>query len=366
MLTVLSVVGARPNFMKVAPLMDCMARRPEVRQVLVHTGQHYDDNLSTVFFKELGIAPPDINLGIGSCEREEQIAKISEAFRPVLQRVRPSVVLVVGDVNSTIACARVAKEHGVKVGHVEAGLRSFDLTMPEEHNRRETDEIADFLFVTEHAGMENLENEGVAGKAFLVGNVMIDALAANFRKTEQSDILERFKLAPGGYLVATFHRPSNVDRREQLQALLKAISGLCQRAPLVLPLHPRTRRALSEHCLFGRLESCEGLILCAPLGYIDFLKLVSRAAAVITDSGGIQEETTYLKIPCLTMRENTERPVTTSVGSNVLVGNDTERLFCELDSILSGAKREYAIPELWDGHAADRIVTLLLNELSQT
>lgn len=365
MLTVLSVVGARPNFMKVAPLMHCMARCPDVRQVLVHTGQHYDDNLSAVFFAELGIAAPDINLGIGSGERDEQIAKISEAFRPVLHRVRPDVVLVVGDVNSTIACARVAKEHGVKVGHVEAGLRSFDLTMPEEHNRRETDEIADLLFVTERSGMENLENEGVPGKAFLVGNVMIDTLATHLQQAEQTDVLERFKLAPGKYLVATFHRPSNVDRRDRLQALLEAISGLCQRAPLVLPLHPRTRRALSEHGLLGQLESCQGLLLCAPLGYLDFLKLVSRAAAVITDSGGIQEETTYLKIPCITMRENTERPITTSVGSNVLVGNDTDRLFLELDNILRGRDREYRIPELWDGHAADRIVDVLLRELSQ-
>jgi UDP-N-acetylglucosamine 2-epimerase (non-hydrolysing) len=363
-LTVLNVAGARPNFMKVAPLMRCLARRPDVRQILVHTGQHYDDNLSAVFFEELGIAAPDINLGIGSGERDEQIARISEAFRPVLHRVRPDVVLVVGDVNSTIACARVAREHGVKVGHVEAGLRSFDLGMPEEHNRRETDEIADFLFVTEPSGMENLEHEGVGGKAFLVGNVMIDTLVAHLRKAEQSDALERFRLAPGKYLVATFHRPSNVDRRDRLLTLLDAISGLCRRAPLVLPLHPRTRGALSEHGLVEQLESCEGLILCAPLGYLDFLKLVSRAAAVITDSGGIQEETTYLRIPCITMRGNTERPITTSVGSNVLVGNDIERLFRELDAVLRDPEREYGIPELWDGHAAERIVELLLSELS--
>ena len=362
-LTILNVVGARPNFMKIAPLIHRMAHYPDIRQVLVHTGQHYDDNLSAVFFTDLGISPPDINLGVGSGTRDEQILRISEAFEPVLLRVKPDVVLVVGDVNSTIACARVAKEKGIKVGHVEAGLRSFDLSMPEEHNRRETDEISDFLFVTENSGMENLQNEKVPGKSFFVGNVMIDSLAAHIRKAERSDILDRLKLSPGHYLVATFHRPSNVDGRENLEALIDAIAGICQRAPLLLPLHPRTRQALTDHGLVGRLESIDSFILCEPLGYLDFLKAVSHSIAVITYSGGIQEETTYLQIPCLTMRENTERPVTTTIGSNVLVGNDTEHLFRELDNILSGASSDCRIPDLWDGHAAHRIVDLLRTEL---
>lgn len=364
MLTILNVVGARPNFMKISPLIHRIADYPDIRQVLVHTGQHYDDNLSAVFFTDLGISPPDINLGIGSGSRDEQILRISEAFEPVLLKVKPDIVLVVGDVNSTIACARVAKKHGVKVSHVEAGLRSFDLSMPEEHNRRETDEISDFLFVTESSGMENLRKEKVPGKAFFVGNVMIDSLAAHIQKAETSDILDRLKVSAGSYLVATFHRPSNVDSRENLRVIVDAITGICQRAPLLLPLHPRTRQALSEHNLIGQLENIESLIVCEPLGYLDFLKAVSHAIAVITDSGGIQEETTYLNIPCLTMRENTERPVTTTIGSNVLVGNDTEHLFRELDEILSGASRDCRIPDLWDGHAAHRIIDLLRAEFT--
>ncbi|MDX1440684.1 MAG: UDP-N-acetylglucosamine 2-epimerase (non-hydrolyzing), partial [Rubricoccaceae bacterium] len=277
MLTILNVVGARPNFMKIAPLIHRMAAFPDIRQVLVHTGQHYDDNLSAVFFKDLGISPPDINLGIGSGTREEQIVRIEAAFQPELLRIAPDVVLVVGDVNSTIACARVAKKHCIRVGHVEAGLRIFDLSMPEEHNRRETDEIADYLFVTETAGMENLTRENVPGRAYFVGNVMIDSLVANIQGAESSDILERLDLTPSAYLVATFHRPSNVDGRANLEALIDAIAGLCERAPVLLPLHPRTRQALADHGLRERLEATDNLVLSEPLGYLDFLKAVRHA-----------------------------------------------------------------------------------------
>jgi len=360
---VLNVVGARPNFMKIAPLMHAMRRQSAIEPLLVHTGQHYDANLSRVFFDELDIPRPDINLGVGSGDRARQIDEIMRLFEPVLVRERPDLVLVVGDVNSTIACARVAKRHRVKVAHVEAGLRSFDDAMPEEHNRRETDEIADFLFVTEESGMVNLDKEAVPGRRFLVGNVMIDTLVGNLQKARTSSILGDLGLEPTKYLVATFHRPSNVDARETLENLVETIEQLCARAPLVLPLHPRTRHSLGVHGLAVALDAIPALNLVDPLGYLDFLRLLTDARAVVTDSGGIQEETTYLGVPCLTMRENTERPVTMALGSNVLVGSDRTRLLDELDKVMSGSHRESRIPPLWDGAAAPRIVEILRREL---
>ena len=258
---VLNIVGARPNFMKMAPLVHVMARYPtEIRQVLVHTGQHYDENLSRVFFDELEIPRPDINLGVGSGTREEQIARIQEAFEPIVRREQPDLVLVVGDVNSTIACAEIALRHEVRVAHVEAGLRSFDLDMPEEHNRCATDKIADYLFVTEDSGMKNVEREGLPGRAFFVGNVMIDTLRANQERANGSDVLERFRLAEGDYFVATFHRPSNVDSREELTELVGTISAICARGTLVLPLHPRTQHSLDHHGLLDELLATAGLI----------------------------------------------------------------------------------------------------------
>ena len=365
MLRIINVVGARPNFMKIAPLVAEMGQYRDIESILVHTGQHYDDNLSRVFFEELGIPRADLNLGVGSGPREQQIQRISEAFRPVVSEHPADAVLVVGDVNSTIACATVAREHGIKVVHVEAGLRSFDLDMPEEHNRRETDEIADYLFVTERAGMLNLEKERVVGKPFLVGNVMIDTLVRNLERVEQSDILDRLDIRPGRYFASTFHRPSNVDSAADLRALVALIEEIGQRTTLVLPLHPRTQSSLIEHRELDRLRGAPGVRLIEPLGYLDFLRLVRDAGGVITDSGGIQEETTYLGVPCLTMRENTERPVTIELGTNVLIGADGSKLMDQVDEIIAGRFKQGTIPPHWDGRAAQRIVATLHEELSE-
>jgi UDP-N-acetylglucosamine 2-epimerase (non-hydrolysing) len=360
---ILNVVGARPNFMKVAPLMSAMQNHPGVTPVLVHTGQHYDDNLSRVFFDDLGIPHPDINLGVGSGNREEQIAAIRSAFEPVVEQQRPQAVLVVGDVNSTIACAGVARSRGIAVVHVEAGLRSFDMDMPEEVNRIETDRISDYLFVTEASGMDNLEREQVPGKRYLIGNVMIDTLARNLERADSAGVLRELGLEAGGYAVSTFHRPSNVDSREGLERIITLLAEVGRMIPVVLPLHPRTRASLDRHGLRDRLEAISGLTLCEPLGYLQFLGLVSASRFVVTDSGGIQEETTYLRIPCLTMRTSTERPVTCDIGSNELIGMDLPRLYAAVDEILRGRFKSGDIPPHWDGHAAERIVDVLASEL---
>jgi len=360
---ILNIVGARPNFMKIAPLMDAMARHEALDPLLVHTGQHYDGQLSDVFFDELGIPRPDINLGVGSAPRLEQIERIAAAFEPVVRREQPRAVLVVGDVNSTIACARVGRAHGAAIIHVEAGLRSFDQDMPEEHNRTETDAISDLLFVTERSGMDNLEREGVPGKAFMVGNVMIDTLARNLGKALATRRGADLGLADGEYLVSTFHRPSNVDSLEALTGVVETLEALAARAPLVLPLHPRTRHAAERHGLLQRLEALPGLHLTAPLGYLEFLGLVARARAVVTDSGGIQEESTYLGVPCLTLRANTERPVTCEIGTNTLLGNDREALLAAIDAIMAGTYKQGRQPPLWDGRAAERICDVIVREL---
>ncbi|MCC7413848.1 MAG: UDP-N-acetylglucosamine 2-epimerase (non-hydrolyzing) [Gammaproteobacteria bacterium] len=360
---IINIVGARPNFMKIAPLIAEMRRHDDLGQVLVHTGQHYDDKLSDVFFEQLGIPRPDINLGVGSGPREQQIEKIAQAFEPVLVREQPTAVLVVGDVNSTIACARVARRHGVAVVHVEAGLRSFDPSMPEEHNRCETDGISDYLFVTEASGMDNLAREGVPGKRYLVGNVMIDTLVRNLDQARASTILSTLGIQPGRFMAATFHRPSNVDSEQALTRLVDTLAALCERAPLVLPLHPRTRHSAAGWGLLERLQRIDGLKLTDPLGYHDFICVVMNALAVVTDSGGIQEESTYLGVPCLTLRENTERPVTITVGTNTLLGSDRTALLAHVDEIVAGRYKRGAIPPLWDGHAAERIVAILREEL---
>ena len=261
---IINVVGARPNFMKIAPLCHAFADYPQLESLLVHTGQHYDEKLSTIFFEDLGIPRPDIDLGVGSGTREQQIERIKAAFEPMVLDLRPDAVLVVGDVNSTIACAEVARRHGVKIIHVEAGLRSYDLDMPEEHNRVETDRISDLLFVTEASGMDNLEREAIAGAKYLVGNVMIDTLVANFDKARGSAVLEQLSLTPGDYFVATFHRPSNVDERENLTRLVETIEEICRRGHLVLPLHPRTEKSLDRHELRRRLDRLRELTLCEP------------------------------------------------------------------------------------------------------
>jgi UDP-N-acetylglucosamine 2-epimerase (non-hydrolysing) len=362
---IVSVAGARPNFMKIAPLAQECRRHGDIQHIIVHTGQHYDEGMSRVFFDELDIPRPDFNLEVGSQERAAQIETVMERFEPVVREERPDVVVVVGDVNSTVACARVAKRHGVRVAHVEAGLRSFDLSMPEELNRVETDGLSDYLFVTEPSGMHNLAAEGVRGKAFLVGNVMIDTLVGHLAATEGSRVLETLGLRAGGYIAATFHRPSNVDAPESLGRLIDTLRALCARLPVVLPLHPRTRSRAMSYGLLDALVTLPGLVVTAPLGFLDFLGLLRHSRVVVTDSGGIQEEATYLGVPCLTMRENTERPITVEVGTNVLVGFDRGLLLRSVDDVLAGRFKPGRVPELWDGRTAGRIVETIRSELGR-
>ena len=329
-------------------------------QQLVHTGQHYDESLSNVFFKALGIPEADVNLGVGSAaSREAHIEAIAEAFTPEFERIKPDILVVVGDVNSTIACARVATAASVPVVHIEAGLRSFDDTMPEELNRVETDKLSSDLFVTEKSGMDNLQKEGVGGRAHLVGNVMIDTLVNQLPKLGSVDILGRIGLEKSRYFVSTFHRPSNVDQIEDLTRVIEILESMCSKTSVVLPLHPRTAASLERHGLRQRVDQIDGLYLQAPLGYLEFMKLVVDSAGVVTDSGGIQEETTYLQLPCITMRDNTERPITVEIGTNVLAGKSKENVLNAFEQVLDGSFKKGEVPELWDGSAASRIANIL-------
>jgi UDP-N-acetylglucosamine 2-epimerase (non-hydrolysing) len=347
---VLHVVGARPNFVKAAPVLRALKNR-NIRQTLVHTGQHYDRNMSDVFFTQLEIPEPDVNLGVGSGSHASQTAEIMCRFEPVVLARKPDIVLVYGDVNSTVAAALVCSKLLISVGHVEAGLRSFDRTMPEEINRIVTDRLSDFLFTPSEDGDSNLNHEGVPReKIHRVGNVMIDSLVQFLpaaAKCPRNGFSERFALV-------TLHRPSNVDNPDNLQKLLSAIIEASEGLDIIFPVHPRTRQRILE---FG--ISIHKLHLLDPIPYIEFLALQSRAVVVITDSGGIQEETTYLGVPCLTLRANTERPITVTIGTNILVGEDKEKLIAELRNILKGNAKKGAIPPLWDGHAGDRIADIL-------
>ncbi len=368
---IMNVVGARPNFMKIAPLMSAYRRSEAVEPMLIHTGQHYDENMSRLFFHDLGIPEPDFNLEVGSGSHAVQTAEIMKSFEPVVLQSRPDAVLVVGDVNGTIACGLVAVKLGIPLVHVEAGLRSGDRTMPEEINRVLTDAISDLLFCTERSGVDNLAREGIgAEKAFLVGNLMVDSLLRHRERCKSSAILETLKLLPGDYAVLTLHRPSNVDDRAVLTGILDALAEIQKDVPIVLPLHPRLRKALVDFGLNRRLAAMNRLRVTDPLGYLDFLRLMSEAGIVLTDSGGIQEETTILRVPCLTLRENTERPVTLDVGTNRLAGTGTESILTAFRSIAGEAvipdvrNRESSfrstfsnrvageVPPLWDGHAA--------------
>lgn len=353
---VLHVVGARPNFMKVAPVLRALSARSGIRQTLVHTGQHYDVNMSDVFFQQLDVPEPDLNLEVGSGTHAEQTAQIMLRLeRAVLER-SPDLVLVYGDVNSTVAAALVCSKLGVCTGHVEAGLRSFDRTMPEEINRLLTDQVADLLFTPSKDGDKNLLREGIAReKIHCVGNVMIDTLVRLLETagTHVESLLARLQVERFG--LVTLHRPSNVDDRGSLQALMEALQAISRRLPLIFPVHPRTRERLGES-FAGRGSR---LRLVEPMGYLEFIALESRATLVITDSGGIQEETTFLGIPCLTVRENTERPITVEVGTNILVGRDPQRLRQEATRILDGKVKKGAVPPLWDGHAAERIADVI-------
>jgi UDP-N-acetylglucosamine 2-epimerase (non-hydrolysing) len=357
---IVNVVGARPNFVKIAPIAAAMKASSRIESYLVHTGQHYDQNMSKLFFEQMGIPRPDEDLGVGSGSHAQQTAAIMSKFEPVLERYRPDWVLVVGDVNSTLACSLVAVKRGVKVVHVEAGLRSRDRTMPEEINRILTDQISDLLFVTSEDAIANLQAEGVARKKIkFVGNVMIDSLLCFKPVAEQSGILEQMGLAEGGYSLLTLHRPSNVDDTADLADILGTLRQVADRLPVVFPIHPRTRSRIEASAALKRAARHPRLRLVDPLGYLEFMKLMMHARLVMTDSGGIQEETTALGVPCLTMRENTERPVTVTEGTNVLVGRDRAKILRHVDRILAGRRRQGRVPKYWDGRAARRIVRVL-------
>lgn len=348
------VVGARPNFMKTAPIMRAMQGRFE--QVLVHTGQHYDDNMSQVFFQDLGLPQPDIYLGVGSASHAVQTARIMIALEEIMLAQRPDLVMVVGDVNSTLAAALVCSKLRIPVAHVEAGLRSFDREMPEEINRLVVDQIADLLLTPSRDGDAQLAKEGIPPERVqFVGNVMIDSLAHALERARESSALADLGLEPGAFAVLTLHRPSNVDDPETLRGILAALTDIQQRIPIIFPIHPRTRGRIEAFGLGAMLEAAPNLRLTEPLGYIDFLSLYSNARLVLTDSGGLQEETTYLGIPCLTLRFNTERPVTVSEGTNQLVGNDPETIRRAALDVLEGRGKAGRIPEYWDGRTSERI-----------
>lgn len=358
-LHIVHVVGARPNFMKIAPILGACAARPGIRSTLVHTGQHYDESMSDSFFEQLRIGRPDVNLGVGSASHAQQTAAVLQRFEPVLLETRPDLVLVVGDVNSTLACSLAAVKMGIPVAHVEAGLRSFDRTMPEEINRVMTDAIAELLFVTEQSAVANLEREGIdPARIHFVGNVMIDSLLAHRDAAARSDVVERLGLKPSGYAVLTLHRPSNVDQPTVLRGILQALGDLADGWPIVFPVHPRTRAALSSHAVV--LAAGQGIRLVDPMGYLDFMCLMTGARLVLTDSGGIQEETTILGIPCVTLRDNTERPVTVAQGTNRLAGTTPEGIRSAIKAALvSGGALSPPPPPFWDGHAATRIADRL-------
>ena len=355
------VAGARPNFMKVAPLMWEIGRRAksEIDAFLVHTGQHYDQAMSELFFEQLKIPRPDANLGVGSGSHAVQTAEVMKRFEPIVLEQKPDAVVVVGDVNSTIACALTSVKLGVPVAHVEAGLRSFDRSMPEEINRILTDSISQWLFTTERNARVNLLREGAdPARIHFVGNLMIDTLLACRDQAETSPILENLGIKDRGYAVLTLHRPSNVDDPEILSGLLSAVRSIGRNVPIIFPIHPRTRKTLE-----GKFDEESGIKLVDPLGYLDFLKLTAHARLVLTDSGGIQEETTVLGVPCLTLRTNTERPVTVEQGTNTLVGLDPSKIIEAAKTAIDQARSKTSprIPELWDGQAAGRIVDILVD-----
>ncbi|MCK4752004.1 MAG: UDP-N-acetylglucosamine 2-epimerase (non-hydrolyzing) [Planctomycetes bacterium] len=361
MIRIICVCGARPNFMKIGPVMRAFHASGKFETLLVHTGQHYDEKMSKLFFDELGIPKPDVNLEVGSASHAVQTAEIMKRFEPVVLEFKPDYVLVVGDVNSTVACGLVAVKLGVKLIHIEAGLRSFDRAMPEEINRIVTDSISDLLFVTEQSGIDNLNNEGISSeKVHFVGNVMIDTLMANRKKAQQSDILEHLGLEKGCYAAVTLHRPSNVDDIDKFSEIITAFEEIAKDMKLVFPIHPRSRNNLKGTVLENRIDAMSNLILLEPVGYLDFLCLMSNSALVITDSGGIQEETTILGVPCMTLRENTERPVTITEGTNRLVQTKTEDILKNYREISeAGGDSEHNIPKFWDGKAAERIAGII-------
>ena len=360
---IIIVVGARPNFMKMAPLYSELKKR-KINTLLLHTGQHYDKNMSSIFFEELNMPKPDVYLGVGSDTHAKQTAKIMVDFEEICLERNPQRVVVAGDVNSTIACALVATKLNIPVDHVEAGLRSFDMNMPEEINRILTDRISSLLFTPSEDANINLINEGVKPeKIKFTGNIMIDSLKNNLEKTN-TKILDKIKVEKKEYALITLHRPSNVDEKATLNEIIEGLNSISEKINLVFPLHPRTKHKIEEFGLETKWK--KNIRITEPLGYLDFLSLTKNAKIVITDSGGIQEETTALGIPCLTLRDNTERPITVSQGTNKIIGNKQKSIIEEVRNILDNEKKTYAIPELWDGKTALRIADILEKHLSQT
>ena len=359
---IILVVGARPNYMKIAPVYFALKSEQNFHPLIVHTGQHYDNNLSEIFFKELGLPEPDTYLGVGSGTHGEQTSRIMIEFEKVLFEEKPDLIMVAGDVNSTIACALDAVKLHIPVAHLEAGLRSYDRRMPEEINRVLTDSISDILLTPSLDANENLKKEGVSDeKIFFVGNAMIDSLRKYEKLSEKSDVLERLNLSQNNYGLITLHRPSNVDNKKSFEKIITAFEEIEKRIPLIFPIHPRSRKQIKQFSLKSRFENMKNFKLIDPVGYLDFLKLEKYAKLVLTDSGGIQEETTVFGVPCLTIRENTERPITIKQGTNQLVGNDTQKIIKAVESILGGYYKERTIPKFWDGKTALRVVEVLKN-----
>jgi UDP-N-acetylglucosamine 2-epimerase (non-hydrolysing) len=373
---IISVVGARPNFMKMAPIhKQLLKHKSKVIHKIVHTGQHYDQKMSDVFFKELELPKPDIYLGVGSKSHAEQKAHIMIEFEKVLLKEKPDLVLVYGDVNSTTAASLVSskilneKGNPVAIAHVESGLRSFDRTMPEEINRMVTDVLSDYLFVTEPSGVRNLKKEGIEDrKIFFAGNTMIDSLKFYLKKIKNSNMQNELCISKNNFVLVTLHRPSNVDNKDNLKKILnifKSINKINPELDIVFPVHPRTVKMLEKFKLKNSFDEIKNLIITEPLGYIDFLNLTFNTKFILTDSGGIQEETTYLQIPCLTLRENTERPVTAELGTNVICGLNEKLIIRKIKEIESGKFKKGKIPKHWDGNAAERIVKILLTKLDR-
>jgi len=362
----MSVVGARPNFMKIAPIAKAIKKQKGIKHIIVHTGQHYDEKMSDSFFRQLGIPKPNINLEVGSGTHAIQTAEIMKRFEPVCEEHMPDVVLVVGDVNSTLACTIVAKKLWIPAVHVEAGLRSFDRHMPEEINRIVTDCLCDVFFTTSPEAITYLQNEGTPkNRIFYVGNVMVDTLMGNVEKAKRSKIAKILNVKKGEYALVTLHRPSNVDIQESLINLVKALMDIQNKIKVVFPVHPRTIKNIKRYINREELASMHNVMFLDPLGYIDFLNLTMNAKFVLTDSGGIQEETTVLGVPCLTARENTERPITITEGTNVLVGTKTQRIISETNKILRGKFKKGKQPKYWDGKASERIVAILMRLYKQ-
>ena len=355
------IAGARPNFIKIAPLIREL-KKTKIKFKLIHTGQHYDYNMSKIFFNDLEIPDPDIHLNVGSASHAFQTAKIMMEFEKVILNELPRLVVVVGDVNSTLACALVAKKHNIKIAHVESGLRSFDQNMPEEINRILTDQMSDFLFTSESSAGINLKREGIdLNKIFFVGNIMIDTLNFSLKKARELKTLEKFNLEKNQYALITIHRPSNVDTAENLGEVIKMLNYTQEKLKIFFPIHPRTKKRLKEFNLKRQLKS--NIILSEPIGYLEFLNLMLNSKLIITDSGGIQEEASFLKIPILTIRENTERPITIEKGTNEIVGKDFKRFKKYLNEILTSRYKQGQSIEKWDGKTAERIIEIINKKL---